>query len=195
MTSGTSGTSRSWTSFHRRGDVLRAVVAAADARRDGALPMDVEGVPETFGDDLSLLGALSLRWHTRLAGRIEHELSEHPGDPEDAVLAAWRAAARELPGVRSILDRHREAPVDEAMAAAMRTSTTKEHVLLAVMAGRTGAQDPAAPRIGKLLESRARAGLGPEPHPESRPVRPGGHAADRSTASVLLERLKAVLAA
>jgi len=61
-----------WTTFHRRGEVLRTVIDAADARRDGLLPMDVPGVPETFGDELSLLGALQLRWHTRLSGRLDH---------------------------------------------------------------------------------------------------------------------------
>jgi hypothetical protein len=59
-----------WKSFHHRGVVLRAVIAEADARRDGYLPMQVEGVSETFGDELTLLGALTLRWHTRLAGRM-----------------------------------------------------------------------------------------------------------------------------
>ena len=42
-----------WTSFHRRGEILRAVIAAADPRRDGLLPMDVDGVAETFGDELT----------------------------------------------------------------------------------------------------------------------------------------------
>ena len=53
-----------WTSFHRRGEILRDVIASANRRRDGRLPMDLIGVAETFGDELSLLGALQLRWHT-----------------------------------------------------------------------------------------------------------------------------------
>src|SRR5687768_17251284 len=61
-------TSTTWTSHHRRGEVLRRVMEAADERRDGVLPTDVDGVAETFGDSLDLLGALQLRWHTRLAG-------------------------------------------------------------------------------------------------------------------------------
>lgn len=183
----------SWTSFHRRADVLRAVLAAADARRDGVLPMDVAGVPETFGDELALLGALSLRWHTRLAGHIERELMAHPADAETAVVAAWRASAAELPGVRAILDAHRSAlsdgVLDDASATAVAAATRKEHVLLAVMAGRTGAQDPAAPRTGELLERRARDGLRTSPRPA-----PGArtHAAD---APSLLERLRAALVA
>src|SRR6478735_11908545 len=93
-----------WKSFHRRGEILRTVIATADRRRDGLLPMDVEGVAETFGDELSLLGALQLRWHTRLSGRIERELMNQPMDLEAAVIAAWRTAAADLPGIRAILD-------------------------------------------------------------------------------------------
>ena len=59
-----------WSTFHRRGEVLRGVIDAADTRRDGLLPTDVPGVPETFDDELALLGALQLRWHTRLSGRL-----------------------------------------------------------------------------------------------------------------------------
>ena len=60
-----------WTAFHRRGEVLRNVVETADQRLDGELPLYVDGVAETFADANDLLGALQLRWHTRLAGRIE----------------------------------------------------------------------------------------------------------------------------
>ena len=103
-----------WTSFHSRGEILRDVIAVADQRRDGLLPTDVDGVAETFGDDLALLGALQLRWHTRLAGRIERELMRQPMDLEDAVVAAWHAAADELPGVLAIVDHHRAEPADAA---------------------------------------------------------------------------------
>ena len=96
-----------WTSFHRRGEILRSVTRVADERLDGALPLDVPGVRETF-DEHSLLGALSLRWHTRLAGRLERELDRAPHDPEAAMAAARRQTARDLPGVRAVLDRHGE---------------------------------------------------------------------------------------
>ena len=39
-----------WTSYRNRGEILRTVIATADARRDGLLPWDVEGVAESFGD-------------------------------------------------------------------------------------------------------------------------------------------------
>jgi hypothetical protein len=161
-----------WKSFHRRGEILRTVIETADARRDGVLPMDVPGVRETFDDELALLGALHLRWHTRLSGRIERELVGRPHDPEGAVVAAWIRTAEELPGVRAIVDHYRSAPLDAAMAEAMAKATANERVLLAVMAGQAGTHDPAAAQVGAVLEERARAAFRPfrqfraaRPHP------------------------------
>src|SRR5687768_132049 len=79
----------------------------ADERRDATLPMDVDGVAETFGDELSLLAALQLRWHTRLAGRIDRALAEQPLDLAAAVETAWADTADRMPGVRLILDGYR----------------------------------------------------------------------------------------
>ena len=107
-----------WKSFHNRGEILRAVISTANLRRDGILPMNVEGVRETFGDELTLLAALQLKWHTRLAGHIERELMSQPMDLQSAVRTAWGEAADELPGVRIVLDRYRDEPLDEAMALA-----------------------------------------------------------------------------
>lgn len=146
-----------WSTFHRRGEILRTVIAVADGRRDGVLPMDVPGVAETFGDELTLLGALQLRWHTRLAGRIEREQVTQPMDLEASVVTAWQAAADDMPGIRAIIDRHRAEPLGEDMARAIRVSSGKEHVLLAVMAGRGSASDPATARVGAGIEERARA--------------------------------------
>lgn len=172
-----------WTPFHRRGEVIRAVIAAADARLDGRLPMDVDGVAETFDDELSLLGALQLRWHTRLSGRIERELMSQPLDLEGAVVEAWRATAGELPGVRAVLDRYRAEPTSDEMARAMATATAKEHELLSVMAGRASAGGELAARAGEQVEQRARATYTP---PRRR---------HRAEPSSLLGRLKALLVA
>ena len=84
-----------WTSHHRRGEVLRVVISIADERLDGRLPLDVAGVAETFGDELTLLGALQLCWHTRLAGHIEKQLADQPLDLENAVVLAWLDTADE----------------------------------------------------------------------------------------------------
>ena len=78
-------------------------------------------------------------------------------DLEDAVVAAWHATADELPGVRAILDRDRAEPRTRAIAEAMAKATAKEHILLAMMAGRVSARDAAAARVGAEIEDRARA--------------------------------------
>jgi hypothetical protein len=176
-----------WKSFHHRGEILSTVIAAADRRQDGILPMDVPGVAETFGDELTLLGALQLRWHTRLAGRIERELMYQPMDLEQAVIAAWRATYEQMPGIRKIVDHYRSEPTDATMAEAMRTATAKEQAMLAAMAGRASVQDAAAIRVGEAIEQRARAGV-----PAT--VRRGSHRAD-TRHDGLIDRIKAVLAA
>lgn len=177
-----------WKTFHSRGEILRAVIAAADARRDGLLPTDVDGVSATFADDLELLGTLQLKWHTRLAGHIERQLVEQPLDLPLAVATAWGNACDEMPGVRLVLDHYRAEPLDEAMASAMAKATVKEHALLAVMAGQanvggTAAEAEAAP-IGALIEERARALHQGIPTIAPEPARPS-----------FLERLRAALAA
>lgn len=151
-----------WNAHHTRGEILREVSAIADARRDGVLPLDVDGVRQVFADELDLLGALQLRWHTRLAGQIDRTLMSQPLDLEQAVITAWRRTADELPGIRAVVDRHREHPLDDAMAEAMTVATSKEHSWLAVMAGQAGLADPAGARVGALIEERARAGHRPK---------------------------------
>ncbi len=173
-----------WTSHHRRADVLRAVIAAADARLDGHLPTDVEGVAETFGDDLTLLGALTLRWHTRLAGHIERELSEQPLDLENAVALAWLAAAEDMPGTRAVIDHHVSHPASPEMAHTLSVATAKEHEMLALMAGRASGPGEAAARVGRAVESAARTSYVPGVR-----SRPAPHKAS------LVQRLKAVIAA
>jgi hypothetical protein len=173
-----------WKSFHSRGEILRDVIAVANRRRDGVLPVDVDGVADVFDDDLTLLGALQLRWHTRLAGRIERELMQQPMDLEKAVVVAWHATADELPGVLAILDRHRAAPHDVAMADAMAKSAAKERILLAMMAGRVSAADDRAVRVGAEIERRARASY-----------QPAGIVTHRGEQTRLLDRIKAALAA
>lgn len=172
-----------WTSYRNRGEILRAVISEADARRDGLLPWDVEGVSDSFGDELTLLGALQLRWHTRLAGRIERELMARPMAFEDAVVDAWRATAAELPGIRAIVDHHRAHPLDDAMALAMDKAVAKERILLAVMAGQASAHDASAAAVGARLEEKARRGWVLAP------------VAEPTAPTSLLGRLKAAFAA
>jgi len=157
-----------WSTVHRRGDVLRAVTQAADERRDGVLPMDVTGVHETFGDELTLLAALQLRWHTRLSGHLERALLDRPADLDQAVVKAWHTTADELPGTRLVLDQCRAEPLDDAMTTAMATSVAKERVLMAAMAGRAGARTEDTVATGLALEERARASYRWPPAPADR---------------------------
>ena len=177
-----------WKSHHRRGDVLREVIRTADERLDGRLPLDVDGVADTFGDDLTLLGALQLRWHTRLAGHIERELSDQPLDLENAVALAWLAAAEDMPGIRAVIDHYVAHPTTPEMARALRVATAKEHEMLALMAGRASAPGPAAQRVGRGIERGARTSYVP-----GRRARSSSHPGAGPTS--LVRRLKAVLAA
>lgn len=173
-----------WTTFHRRGELLRLVTTTADERRDAILPMDLPGVTETFGDELTLLGALQLKWHTRLAGAIEQALLDQPMDLDEAIEHAWGETADAMPGVRLVLDRYRAEPVDGAVAEAMTRASVKEHVMLAVMAGRSSVGDASSARVGARLEEAARLRHRGAPAVALHPERPS-----------LLERLKAVVAA
>jgi hypothetical protein len=148
---------RTWESVHRRGEVLRAVVDEANQRRDGVLPMELPGVAETFGDELSLVAALQLRWHTRLTGRIERALMDQPMELEAAVLTAWRGTADELAGVRMILDAATAHPSSEEMAKALETARRKDWTMMAAMAGKAGPADAGAASVGRSLEEQARA--------------------------------------
>lgn len=179
----TEGDTMTWTTYHNRGAILREVTAAADARRDGLLPLDVPGATEVFDGELDLLGALQLRWHTRLAGEIERQLMEQPMDLEAGVVRAWHLTAQAMPGVRAIIDHYRAEPLDDAMATAMAVSQRKEHLLLAVMAGRGGPHDDLAVPVGARIEARARETY--------RPATPAGA---RSRGG-LLDRLRAAIAA
>lgn len=180
-----------WTAFHNRGETLRSVITTSSVRRDGLLPMDIAGVDRHFDGELDLLAALTLKWHTRLSGQIERMLAHQPLDLEHAVAIAWSNAAHELPGVRLIIDHYRAQPLDDAMASAMATAATKEHYLLAVMAGRSGLGTvEKAARVGAGIEEQARLLhrgsplIVPEAPVEEPGERPG-----------LRERLRAVVAA
>ena len=156
-----------WHTFHRRGDVLRAVISEANARCDGSLPTDLPGVSENFADDLDLIGALQLRWHTALAGHVETALSEQPADLGAAVVQAWRSTADAFPGVRTILDARRAEPGDDRIASAMLTATAKEHQMLALMSGRASRLDveERGARVGAEIEAVAREGHVLRAHP------------------------------
>jgi hypothetical protein len=151
-----------------RNRVLRAVVEELDVRRDGELPTELPGVAETFEGPLDLVATLQLRWHAHLSGAIEAALTEQPADLEQAVLCAWRTTARDLTGVRLVLDRYAQDPVDDAMARALGKALDKDRAMLAVMAGQAAVGDPQAARVGHVLELLARAAFDPAARPRHR---------------------------
>jgi hypothetical protein len=184
-----------WDAVHRRGEVLRHVVDEANARCDGVLPVELPGVRAVFGDDLDLIAALQLRWHTHLNGHVERALDLRPTEPEAAVLAAWRNAAEEMPGVLRILDEHLADPESADMHDALVAARRKDWLLLAAMAGLASASDPAAARVGQALEEQARVGY--VAAPRARGGRRGNqrHAGEPRSLSGLVSRLKSRLAA
>ncbi len=183
-----------WLAFHRRADVLRAVSDEADRRLDGILPAHLAGVTETFRDDLDLLGALQVRWYTRLSGALEGSLTHQPVDRDAAARDAWVRTAQELPGVRAVIDAHVETPTTDEMGRALDRAMAKEQVLLATAAGRagvtTGGTDVRAVEAGRRLQREARAAYvaGRSSDAPSRRAAPTGSAA-------FVERLKAALSA
>lgn len=149
------------TAPYRRGEVLRRVEEAANSRLDGALPTDVPGVAETFRDDLELVGALQIRWHTVMAATLERALDDDAledsaGSLEQVVLTAWHDAATELAGLRRVLDAYAENPTSAELGEALDVANRKDRALLALMAGLSNGQDAAAAEVGRSLELRAR---------------------------------------
>ena len=179
-----------WNAFHHRGEILQTVIDAADARLDGELPTNIPGVSETFRGDLDLIGALWIKWHTRLSGNIERELMAQPLDLEAAVASAWAKTSAEAPGIRMIIDRYTESPSDPEMAVALTKAQEKEWLKLASAAGLSSDESPASARAGERVVSRARAGL-----VENQPVAVATQNLDAVDTPSLVDRIRAVLAA
>jgi hypothetical protein len=187
-----------WNTFHHRGEILQTVVESADARRDGVLPMQLPGVSETFRDELDLIAALWLKWNARLSGNIERALTSQPLDLEDAVASAWRLTSEQMPGVRAILDRYVESPSGSEMAAALTRAREKEWCRLAAAAGLANDESPAAARVGRQVELKARTATAQQSAEALLATATTdvetGTAVDGTTPS-LVDRIKAVLAA
>lgn len=180
-----------WNAFHHRGEILQTVIDTADLRQDGVLPLDLPGVPETFRDELDLIGALAIKWHARLSGNIERELMAQPMDLEAAITQAWSITAQEAPGIRKILDHYTEAPLDAQMASALSRAQEKEWLKLATAAGLASDESTPAARAGERVVRNARTG--------AVPVAAGSTATpqdvDVVTTPSLVDRIRAVLAA
>jgi hypothetical protein len=193
----------SWRTFHHRGEILRAVVDAANDRRDGVLPMDVPGAQENFADELDLIGALLLKWHARLSGNIERTLSRQPTDLESAVATAWRLTAEQMPGVRLVLDRSLVHPVGAEMERAMSRARQREWSNLATAAGLASSHGVAAAAVGRRVEESARQSLASTlepvgervPGPAAEPAEVVPAPSITPSTPSFVDRIKAVLAA
>jgi hypothetical protein len=181
----------SWTAFHSRGETLQAVVDTANTDLDGVLPMQVPGVDTNFTDEIDLVGALLLKWHTRLSGNIERALTREPMDLEVAVASAWRATAEQLPGVRLVIDRCTEWPETSEMVAAMQRAREREWIRLAQAAGLASSASTGAAAAGRRVEELAREGLTIGPAGDT----PTTKTADETSRESFVERIRAVLAA
>ncbi len=141
--------------YRQRYRVLQASIEEMDRRCDGAIPSRVPGLWEAFEDDVDLVGALQMRWYTRLSGRIEVQQLRLP-DHDQAVVSAWRLTQAELPGVRMVIDRLIESPTSPRMGLMLAKARRNEHIMVALMAGLTWFHDDRAAALGFDLERAAR---------------------------------------
>jgi hypothetical protein len=185
----------SWNDFHHREEVLRVVVDTANENRDGVLPMHVAGVTQNFTDELDLVGALLLKWNTRLSGNIERALMRQPMDLEGAVAEAWRTTAEQLPGARMVIDRCAGTPTNPEMERAMNRAHDRESAYLAAAAGLSSGRSTASIEAGRRVERLARTGAALKvQEPERAPEREPGRRPD-APMETLADRIRAVLAA
>jgi hypothetical protein len=77
-----------------RATVLHTLIEEIPARNDGHIPTNIEGTDTYFDNVEVLANALLLRWHTRLVASLERSLVDDPEDRREAVIEAWRHAAR-----------------------------------------------------------------------------------------------------
>ncbi len=179
-----------WNTFHNRGEVLRQAVAIADARADGELPMQAAGVAECFDDELDLLSAMMLKWHTRLAGNIERAMTEQPVDLQAAVIGAWIQTRTALPGVRAVIDRAATLPADTEIAQAVTRAQQREWARLAIAAGAANDMSTTSAHRGREIEATARQAFAAPSATATSPEQGQARHPDS-----LVERIKAVLAA
>ena len=139
-----------------RASVLHAVIEEIQARNDGQIPTDVDGIDAFFHDTGDLADALLLRWHTRLTASLEGGLVGDPKSRREAVIEAWCDCAQTYRGVRRVIDQLAADPPTEAIDNAVRTTTSNDWAAMAVAAGLASDLDRAASRVGQRLELEAR---------------------------------------
>lgn len=120
-----------WDAYNRRKVALRDMLAIADRQADVTLTELLDMVDpdrQAIKDETELLFELQMTWFQRLSGQLDRLVSEGSQSPELVAVTAWVNAAAELPGARTLLDAHQEAP-------ALRKAFAKEQAYLAASAG------------------------------------------------------------
>lgn len=139
-----------------RSGVLHAVIEDILNRDDGQVPTNIEGMDIHFNTVEDLANALLLRWHTRLVASLERSLVGDPEDLEEAVIEAWRHAAKIYSGVRKVVDELADHPPTDLVHHAVMTTARNDWAVMAITAGLASGVDEAGVRIGHRLELEAR---------------------------------------
>lgn len=156
-----------WDAYNRRKTALRAMLDIADRQRDISLTelLDtVDGAHDAFANETEALFELQMTWFQRLSGHMDRLLSESRESPELVAVTAWVDTAADLPGVRALLDAHRDEP-------ALRKAFAKELSFLAMSSGAPTHDDALAAR-GLRIQNSARETVAAMPAPPVEPPRP-----------------------
>lgn len=147
----TTAPSPTWQRVHLRSAGLRDLLDAVDARLASGAPADavrVETVPAGYADLDDLLVQVYGTWIRRLQARLEQtcelDIAPEEASAAEATAAAWAATARDLPGVRALLDTYADRPALQRL----RASEESWMALAAAVAG---------PGAGAALIATARA--------------------------------------
>jgi hypothetical protein len=126
-----------WQTQNRRSTAIREVLARLERARDGELPWEqVPAARDAFGAPSELLRALQHTWFTRLTAALDQAMESGGPDPVESAQMAWYDLAWRFPGLRRVLDRHRD-------HAAVSPGRTAEHRMLAISAGLARFDEPA----------------------------------------------------
>lgn len=102
--------SGSWARTHRRHALVQAVLSAARERGSGDLSNWESQISDEFGDVERFLLDLQWRWNTAFECHLDALLESPPEDPHGAVAQLWRELSNLHPGLRRVLDHHRDSP-------------------------------------------------------------------------------------
>lgn len=145
-----------WNVTHHRGEILRAAADHVNEMNTGVLPMELDGVAETFADELDLIAGMYLKWHARLSGNLDDAMAPESVDPDVTVARAWEKTAQQLPGIRKLIDNYTQNPVDDRMRTALDKAQRKEWASLAFAAGITQVPGTTAEQAGRQIQEMGR---------------------------------------